>query len=107
MRIKVFLLSLSLFQQNHLNQGSPVESPVQAVQPRFNLNPVQMIGSDRNGDRSTVGPIGPAGPVRFLKHWSRLFPYWLPKQKKPTLVKTREFQVMLEEKGIDLNSNRQ
>ena len=25
--------------------------------------------SDRNCDRSTVEPVGPAGPVRFLKHW--------------------------------------
>ena len=24
--------------------------------------------SDRNCDRSTVEPVGPAGPVRFLKH---------------------------------------
>ena len=27
-----------------------------------------MTGSDRNGDRPTVGPVRPAGPVRFLKH---------------------------------------
>ena len=25
--------------------------------------------SDRNCDRSTVEPVGPAGPVRFFKHW--------------------------------------
>ena len=48
--------------------GSAVEPPVRAVQPRFDLNPVQMTRPDRNGDRSTVGPVGPAGPVRFLKH---------------------------------------
>ena len=41
---------------------------VQAVQPRFNLNPVQMTRSDWNCDQSTVGPVGPAGPVWFLKH---------------------------------------
>ena len=50
------------------SSGSPVEPPVRTVQLRFDLNPVQMTGSDRNGDRSTVGPVRPAGPVRFLKH---------------------------------------
>ena len=47
------------------SSGSAVRSPVQPVRFRLNLFPGQMGGPDRNGDRSTVGP---AGPVRFLKH---------------------------------------
>lgn len=51
------------------SSSSLVELPVQAVQPRFDINSVQMTGLDRNGDRSTVGPVRPTGSVRFLKHW--------------------------------------
>ena len=62
-------MNQSVFLEPAGSSGSPVEPPVRTVQPRFDLNPVQMTGSDRNGDRSTVGPVRPAGPVRFLKHW--------------------------------------
>ena len=61
-------MNQSVFLEPAGSSGSPVEPPVRTVQPRFDLNPVQMIGSDRNGDRLTVGPVRPAGPVRFLKH---------------------------------------
>ena len=55
------------------SSGLPVEPPVWMVQPRFDLNPVQMTGSGRNGDRPTVGPVRPADPIRFLKHWVSAF----------------------------------
>ena len=49
--------------------------PVHPVRFRLNLFPGQMGGPDRNGDRSTVGP---AGPVRFLKHWYKLLSFSYP-----------------------------
>ena len=33
-----------------------------------------LIEPDRFCGRSTVRPVGPAGPVRFLKHWFFSFP---------------------------------
>ncbi|KAL6314540.1 hypothetical protein AAG906_026879 [Vitis piasezkii] len=47
--------------------GSPVEPAVYPVQFRPNHFSVQMAGSNRNCDRPKVRPVGPSGPVRFLK----------------------------------------
>ena len=57
------------------SSGSAVRSPIQPVRFRLNLFTGQMAGPDRNGDRSTVGP---AGPVRFLKHWYKLLSFSYP-----------------------------
>ena len=56
-------------------------------------NPVQFTGPDWNCDRPTVGPIGPSGPVRFLKPWILtdiyiyIFFFWIRELKRGALVK--------------------
>ncbi|KAJ9687264.1 hypothetical protein PVL29_015941 [Vitis rotundifolia] len=49
------------------SSDSPVGPPVYPVQFRSDHSPVQLTRPNRNPDRPTVRPVGPAGPVRFLK----------------------------------------
>ena len=49
------------------SSNSLVGPLVQLVRFRFNLFPSQLTGQDQNRDQPTVEPVGPAGPVWFLK----------------------------------------
>ena len=59
-------LSRTIRRKPASSSSSAVWSSVCLVRFWLNLFAGQMARPDRNGDRSTVGP---AGPVRFLKHW--------------------------------------
>ena len=83
--------------------GLAVQPSVYSVQRRFNQPSGLKLQSDRKHGRSTVQPVGPAAPVRFLKHWflkmvmtrygrttSKILRKGVPTIKVESLIKIRQ-----------------